>query len=59
MNVDVLETVDLSRKLRDRGVEVRTTIVPGEAHDFVRHSSWTRLWAESSAFFAEKLGGGR
>lgn len=59
MNVDVLETVDLSRKLRDRGVEVRTTIVPGEAHDFVRHSTWLELWDESTAFFDEKLGGGR
>jgi dipeptidyl aminopeptidase/acylaminoacyl peptidase len=59
MNVDVLESVDMARKLRDRGVEVRTTIVPGEAHDFVRHSSWKQLWAESSAFFAEKLGGAR
>lgn len=59
MNVDVLETVDLARKLRDRGVEVRTTIVPGEAHDFVRHSSWQLLWDQSSGFFAEKLGGSR
>jgi dipeptidyl aminopeptidase/acylaminoacyl peptidase len=59
MNVDVLESVDLARKLRDRGVEVKTVILPGEAHDFVRHSSWTRLWDEESAFFDEKLAGGR
>jgi dipeptidyl aminopeptidase/acylaminoacyl peptidase len=59
MNVDVLETVDLAAKLRARGDEEKTTIVPGEAHDFVRHTSWRKLWAESSAFFADKLGGGR
>jgi dipeptidyl aminopeptidase/acylaminoacyl peptidase len=59
MNVDVLETVDLAQKLRARGVEVRTVILPGEAHDFVRHSSWVRVWDESAAFLDGKLGGRR
>jgi len=56
MNVDVLETVDLHGKLRARGVDVRTVIIPGEAHDMIRHSSWQNLWAESRRFFREKLG---
>lgn len=56
MNVDVLETVDLHQKLRDKGVDVRTVLIPGEAHDMVRHSSWLQLWAETRRFLAEKLG---
>jgi dipeptidyl aminopeptidase/acylaminoacyl peptidase len=56
MNVDVLETVNLAQKLRARGVDVRTVIIPGEAHSFVRHSTWRRLWSEQAAFFKEKLG---
>jgi dipeptidyl aminopeptidase/acylaminoacyl peptidase len=59
MNVDVAETVDLAQRLREQGVEVRTVIVPGEAHDFVRHSAWEQMWRELDSFFAEKLGGSR
>ncbi len=55
MNVDVRETVDLAQKLEARNVDVRTVILPGEAHDFVRHSSWQRLWREQRKFFDEKL----
>jgi dipeptidyl aminopeptidase/acylaminoacyl peptidase len=56
MNVDVRETVDLQQKLRARGVDVRTVIVPGEAHEMVRHASWLQLWAETRRFFREKFG---
>jgi dipeptidyl aminopeptidase/acylaminoacyl peptidase len=56
MNVDVLETVDLARKLRDRKVDVRVVLLPGEAHDFVRQSGYARLWAEQIRFFDETLG---
>lgn len=55
MNVDVLETVDLAQKLRDRKVDVRAVILPGEAHDFVRQSSYIRLWNETLHFFNETL----
>jgi dipeptidyl aminopeptidase/acylaminoacyl peptidase len=55
MNVDVVETVDLAQRLREQGVEVRTVILPGEAHDFIRHSAWERLWTELDAYFTEKL----
>ena len=55
MNVDVVETVDLAQRLREQGVEVRTVLVPGEAHDFIRHSAWERLWTELDAFLTEKL----
>jgi dipeptidyl aminopeptidase/acylaminoacyl peptidase len=55
-NVDVAETVDLTQKLRARSVDVRTVLVPGEAHGFVLHATWERLWQEMTAFFAEQLG---
>ncbi len=55
-NVDVRETVDLVQRLRAHDVEVRTVIVPGEAHDFVRHATWEMLWGDLSAWFNEKLG---
>jgi dipeptidyl aminopeptidase/acylaminoacyl peptidase len=55
MNVDVVETVDLAQRLREQGVDVRTVIVPGEGHDFVRHSAWKRLWTELDGFLTEKL----
>jgi dipeptidyl aminopeptidase/acylaminoacyl peptidase len=59
MNVDVLESVDLAQKLRDKGVEVKTIIFPGEAHDFVRHSAWTTIWSATTDFFDSHLGGGK
>ena len=55
MNVDVVETVDLAQRLRERGVEVRTLIIPGEAHDFIRHSSWQRVWRALDSYLLEKL----
>jgi dipeptidyl aminopeptidase/acylaminoacyl peptidase len=55
MNVDVVETVDLALRLREHGVDVRTLIIPGEAHDFIRHSSWEKVWRATDAYFLEKL----
>ena len=57
MNVDVLETVDLAQRLREQGVDVRTVIIPGEAHDFVRHSAWHQTWRALSGYVKEKLDG--
>lgn len=56
MNVDVLETVDLHQKLRARGVDVRTVLMPGEAHDMIRHSARLKAWDETRRFLREKLG---
>jgi dipeptidyl aminopeptidase/acylaminoacyl peptidase len=55
MNVDVVETVDLAQRLRERGVEVRTLIFPGEAHDFIRHAEWQKVWRALHPYFLEKL----
>lgn len=59
MNVDVLETVDLSRKLDDRGVEVRTVLMPGEGHSMLLQSSWLKLWDEQRSFLDTHLRGKR
>lgn len=56
MAVDVLETIDLHQKLNSKGVDVRTVILPGEAHDIIQHSNWLRVWRESRDFLGEKLG---
>ena len=55
MNVDVVETVDLAQRLREHGVEVRTLIFPGEAHDFIRHAEWQKVWRALDPYFLEKL----
>lgn len=55
MNVDVLETIDLTQKLRARGVPVRTVLLPGEAHDLIRHSGRQTQWHETRRFFAEQF----
>jgi dipeptidyl aminopeptidase/acylaminoacyl peptidase len=55
MNVDVVETVDLAQRLRERGVEVRTLILPGEAHDFIRHADWQKVWRAIDGYLLEKL----
>ncbi|MFL6735463.1 MAG: alpha/beta fold hydrolase [Sphingomonas sp.] len=55
MNVDVVETVDLAQRLRERGVEVRALILPGEAHDFIRHADWQKVWRATDAYLLEKL----
>jgi dipeptidyl aminopeptidase/acylaminoacyl peptidase len=55
MNVDVVETVDLAQRLREHGVEVRTLIFPGEAHDFIRHAEWQKVWRALDPYLLEKL----
>jgi dipeptidyl aminopeptidase/acylaminoacyl peptidase len=55
MNADVLESVDLAQKLEARGVDVTTVLIPDEAHDFVRHATWVRLWQELTSFFEKHL----
>ncbi len=56
MSVDVLETIDLHQKLSDKGVEVGTVLLPGEAHDIILFSNWQKVWEESRRFFDENLG---
>src|SRR3954452_25140062 len=42
MNVDFVESVDLPGRLRERGIEVRTLVFPGEVLYVIPHSAWHR-----------------
>lgn len=55
-NVDVLESVDLAGRLRERDVDVRTMLLPGEAHDFLLQANRERVREALFAFFDEHLG---
>ncbi|MCI0486344.1 MAG: S9 family peptidase [Blastocatellia bacterium] len=49
------QTVELVKKLRERGVEFEQLIFPDEAHDFLRHESWLRAYGAAADFFDRKL----
>jgi len=54
-NVAFSQSVDLVRKLRDRGVEFEELIFPDEIHDFLRHEDWLRAYHAAAEFFDRKL----
>lgn len=54
-NVQFNQTVDLVRKLRERGVEFEELVFPDEIHDFLRHETWLRAYHAASDFFDRKL----
>ncbi len=54
-NVDFSETVDLARRLEDRGVDFQELVLPGEIHGFLRHESWLAADAATVRFLEEKL----
>jgi dipeptidyl aminopeptidase/acylaminoacyl peptidase len=56
-NVGFHETVDLSRRLRDRGVAVEELVLPNEIHGFLRWRSWGDADAAAADFFRRRLGG--
>jgi dipeptidyl aminopeptidase/acylaminoacyl peptidase len=49
------QTVDLVRRLRERGVEFEQLILPDEAHDFLRHESWLRVYSAAADFLERRL----
>jgi dipeptidyl aminopeptidase/acylaminoacyl peptidase len=49
--------VDLSRRLRDRGVAVEELVLPNEIHGFLRWRSWGDADAAAADFFRRRLGG--
>lgn len=57
-NVQFSQTVELVRKLRERGVDFEELIFPDEVHDFLRHESWLRAYHAASDFFDRKLRSG-
>jgi dipeptidyl aminopeptidase/acylaminoacyl peptidase len=53
-NVLFLQTTDLARRLRERGVHVETLVLPDEVHSFLLHSSWRRVF-EAAADFLDRF----
>jgi dipeptidyl aminopeptidase/acylaminoacyl peptidase len=54
-NVAFSQTVNLVRKLRERGVEFEELVFPDEIHDFLRHETWLRAYHAAVDFFDRKL----
>ena len=55
-NVLFAQTVDLARKLEDRGVTVEELVIPNEIHGFLQHRNWVAADAATIGFLDRKLG---
>jgi len=56
-NVDFHQTVDLARRLEDKGVAVEELVLPNEIHGFLRYSSWRRADGATADFLDRTLKG--
>ncbi len=54
-NVAFSQTVDLIRRLRDRGVAFEQMVFPDDVHDFLRHAHWLKIYHASADFFDKHL----
>ncbi len=54
-NVAFSQSVELVRKLRERGIEFEQLVFPDEVHDFLRHENWLRVYHAAAEFFDRKL----
>jgi dipeptidyl aminopeptidase/acylaminoacyl peptidase len=54
-NVAFNQTVELVRKLRERGVEFKELVFPDDVHDFLRHENWLRAYIAAVDFFDTHL----
>jgi dipeptidyl aminopeptidase/acylaminoacyl peptidase len=54
-NVLFAQTVDLARKLEDKGVDVEELVIPNEIHGFLQHRSWVAADAATVDFLDRKL----
>ena len=54
-NVAFSQSVQLARRLRDRGVEFEQLVFPDEVHDFLRHENWLKIYQAASNFFDKHL----
>lgn len=52
-NVPFRESIDLARRLQQRGVAFEEMVLPGEIHGFLRHASWLKV-DQATADFLEK-----
>lgn len=49
------QTVDLTARLREKGVEIEQLIFPDEIHDFLLHRDWLAAYHATSDFFDRRL----
>jgi dipeptidyl aminopeptidase/acylaminoacyl peptidase len=54
-NVAFSQSVELAKKLRERGIEFEQLVFPDDIHDFLRHENWLRLYHATADFFDRKL----
>ncbi len=54
-NVLFHQTVDLARRLQQRGVEFEELVLPDEIHDFLRFASWLKADSAMVAWFDKRL----
>jgi len=50
-NVRVTNTIELARRLKERGVRHEEIIIPDEIHDFLLYRSWLRVDRATADFF--------
>jgi dipeptidyl aminopeptidase/acylaminoacyl peptidase len=54
-NVYFTQTVDLTARLREKGVEIEQLVFPDEIHDFLLHRNWQAAYHAASDFFDRHL----
>jgi dipeptidyl aminopeptidase/acylaminoacyl peptidase len=54
-NVYFTQTVDLTARLREKGVEIEELIFPDEIHDFLLNRSWLAGYQATGNFFDRRL----
>jgi dipeptidyl aminopeptidase/acylaminoacyl peptidase len=54
-NVQFHQTVDLKRRLIERGISVNELVIPDDIHDFLLWRSWLRVTSATGQFFERHL----
>jgi dipeptidyl aminopeptidase/acylaminoacyl peptidase len=54
-NVAFSQSVELARKLRERGIEFEQLVFPDDVHDFLLHENWLKIYHATADFFDRKL----
>jgi len=54
-NVYFTQTVDLTARLREKGVEIEQLIFPDEIHDFLLHRDWLAAYHATNEFFDRRM----
>ncbi|MBI1365102.1 MAG: prolyl oligopeptidase family serine peptidase [Alphaproteobacteria bacterium] len=54
-NVNFAQTIDLARRLEEKGVPFEELVIPNEIHGFLRWRSWLEADSAAAAYFAKEL----